>query len=431
MSGGIIGGDEVGALVLDIGSHTTRAGYAGEDMPKADFPSLVGIIEEHTDKTESMDLGENGHPPAKIRPNRKYLIDTMSIKAPRPHMNVQSYLKDGLIEDWDALEKVLEYTFGKHLKCDPSKHPILISEPVTNTKQKREKMCELVFEKFQSPGFYMSKNGVLSAFASNRTSGLVLDCGATHTTTIPIHDGYVLNKAVAQTPLGGDFITSKCRQLLEEQLNIDVVPYYMIKSKESVKANEPPKFVKRTDINDLTESYKRFMMKETLLDFATHVLQVSDTTYNENEISVLPRVSYEFPNGYNTDFGEERYRIPEALFNPSILKGIQANSMLDVIHLITSSINMCDAELRSSFFSNIMVVGGNSMLIGFIDRLNHEFNNMNYKTKISAPPTTAERRFSSWIGGSILGSLGTFHQMWISKQEYEETGRFIVDKKCQ
>ncbi len=77
-----------------------------------------------------------------------------------------------------------------------------------------------------------------------------------------------------------------------------------------------------------------------------------------------------------------------------------------------------------------MVVGGNSMLIGFIERLNNEFNNLNYKTKISAAPTTAERRFSSWIGGSILGSLGTFHQMWISKQEYEETGRFIVDKKC-
>ncbi len=108
-----------------------------------------------------------------------------------------------------------------------------------------------------------------------------MDCGATHTTTIPIHDGYVLNKAVAQSPLGGEFILSKCRQLLEEQLNIEVVPYYSIKSKEAVKANEPPKFVRRTDINEITESYKRFMLKETLLDFTTHVLQVSDNTYNE------------------------------------------------------------------------------------------------------------------------------------------------------
>lgn len=120
----------------------------------------------------------------------------------------------------------------------------------------------------------------LSRFASNRTSGLVLDCGSLHTTAIPIHDGYVLNKAVAQSPLGGEFILSKCRQLLEEQMKFELVPYYQVKSKEAVKSGEPPRFVRR-DVANLTDSYKRFMLKETLLDFVTHVLQVSDTTYNE------------------------------------------------------------------------------------------------------------------------------------------------------
>jgi hypothetical protein len=47
------------------------------------------------------------------------------------------------------------------------------------------------------------------------------------------------------------------------------------------KPGEPARFLRRTDLNDITESYKRFMMKDTLQDFATHVLQVSDTTYNE------------------------------------------------------------------------------------------------------------------------------------------------------
>lgn len=120
----------------------------------------------------------------------------------------------------------------------------------------------------------------LSRFASNRTSGLVLDCGSLHTTAIPIHDGYVLNKAVAQSPLGGEFILSKCRQLLEEQMKVELVPYYQVKSKEAVKSGEPPRFVRR-DIANLTDSYKRFMLKDTLLDFVTHVLQVSDTAYNE------------------------------------------------------------------------------------------------------------------------------------------------------
>ena len=76
-----------------------------------------------------------------------------------------------------------------------------------------------------------------------------------------------------------------------------------------------------------------------------------DVFYCENtsEISVLPRAAYEFPNGYNTDFGEERFRIAESLFNPAILNKTNAtnNNLLDVVHLITNSINMCDAELRS------------------------------------------------------------------------------------
>ena len=75
------------------------------------------------------------------------------------------------------------------------------------------------------------KNKFQNRFANNRTSGLVLDCGAYHTSAIPIHDGYVLNKAVVQTPMGGDFIMSKCRQLLEDQSNIEIVPYYQVKSK--------------------------------------------------------------------------------------------------------------------------------------------------------------------------------------------------------
>lgn len=74
--------------------------------------------------------GVNGDGIIKDKPAKKYLIDTMSIKAPKPHMNVQPLLKDGLVDDWDAFEKVLQYTFGKHLRCDSAKHPILVSEPV-------------------------------------------------------------------------------------------------------------------------------------------------------------------------------------------------------------------------------------------------------------------------------------------------------------
>jgi actin-related protein len=208
-------------------------------ISKADFPSYVGIIEESVDKTDTMDtdsiINKENNPIIKDgdekRDTKRYIFDTMGLRAVRENKEIKPLLKAGLIEDWDLIEKALDYTFNKHLRCDSSKHPILMSEPVTNTKQKREKLCEIIFEKFNAPGFYISPNGVLSAFANNRTSGLVLDCGATHTTAIPIHDGYVLNKAIAQSPLGGEFIITKARQFIEEQLNVEIVPYYQVKSK--------------------------------------------------------------------------------------------------------------------------------------------------------------------------------------------------------
>ncbi len=94
---------------------------------QADFPSYAGVIEEYVDKTDSMDTSANEI----IKPkSKRYLIDSMSIKTPKADMHVRPFLKDGLIDDWNLYENVLQYILGKHLKCDSSKHPILITEPV-------------------------------------------------------------------------------------------------------------------------------------------------------------------------------------------------------------------------------------------------------------------------------------------------------------
>ncbi len=53
--------------------------------------------------------------------------------------------------------------------------------------------------------------------------------------------------------------------------------------------------------------------------------------------------------------------------------------------------------------------------------------NMLLQVKVVAPP---ERKYSVWIGGSILASLSTFQQMWIAKSEYDESGPSIVHRKC-
>ena len=55
---------------------------------------------------------------------------------------------------------------------------------------------------------------------------------------------------------------------------------------------------------------------------------------------------------------------------------------------------------------------------------------MKGKVKVYAGAQSSERRFGSWIGGSILASCDSFQSMWVTKQEYEEHGKSILDKKC-
>ncbi|XP_072255340.1 actin-like protein 6B isoform X1 [Pyxicephalus adspersus] len=424
MSGGVYGGDEVGALVFDIGSYSLRAGYAGEDCPKADFPTTLGVF--------SPDESVSSDPEKERKLSRVYYIDTTCLHVPRPHTEVTSPLKNGMIEDWEAFQAILDHTFNKHLKSDPALHPVLMSEAPWNARAKREKLTELMFEHYNIPAFFLCKTAVLTAFANGRSTGLVLDRGATHTTALPVHDGYVLQQGIVKSPLAGDFITMQCRELFQE-MGVEIIPPYMIASKEPVREGSPPNWRKKDKLPAVTKSWQNYMSNEVIQDFQASVLQVSDSPYDEQVAAQMPTVHYEMPNGYNTDYGAERLRIPEGLFDPSNVKGLSGNTMLGVGHVVTSSIGMCDIDIRPGLYGSVIVTGGNTLLQGFNDRLNRELSQKtppSMRLKLIASNSSIERRFSSWIGGSILASLGTFQQMWISKQEYEEGGKQCVERKC-
>ncbi|XP_059346625.1 actin-like protein 6B isoform X2 [Ammospiza nelsoni] len=442
MSGGVYGGDEVGALVFDIGSFSVRAGYAGEDCPKADFPTTVGLL---SPDEVSLELdGDKDKKGGKV-----YYIDTNALHVAREGVEVLSPLKNGMIEDWECFQAILDHTYGKHVKSEPGLHPVLMSEAPWNTRAKREKLTELMFEHYNIPAFFLCKTAVLTAFANGRSTGLgvsggaergqgswvwpvgvaragpaplwlpdphpsfangrstglVLDSGATHTTAIPVHDGYILQQGIVKSPLAGDFISMQCRELFQE-LNIDIVPPYMIAAKEPVREGAPPSWKKKEKLPQVSKSWHNFTCNEVIQDFQASVLQVSDSPYDEQVAAQMPTVHYEMPNGYNTDYGAERLRIPEGLFDPSNVKGL---------------------------YGSVIVTGGNTLLQGFTDRLNRELAQKtppSMRLKLIASNSTMERRFSPWIGGSILASLGTFQQMWISKQEYEEGGKQCVERKC-
>ena len=117
---------------------------------------------------------------------------------------------------------------------------------------------------------------------------------------------------------------------------------------------------------------------------------------------------------------------PEVLFNPSLL-GMEAVGVHDTTF---NSIMKCDVDIRKDLYGNIVLSGGTTMFTGIADRMSKEVTSLapsSMKVKVVAPP---ERKFSVWIGGSILASLSTFQQMWIAKNEYDESGHSIVHRKC-
>lgn len=101
--------------------------------------------------------------------------------------------------------------------------------------------------------------------------------------------------------------------------------------------------------------------------------------------------------------------------------------------MVIDAINKGDLDIRKEMFNNIFLCGGNTLFQGFTERMQKSLlhsSPQSVRVKLIVHPSSSERRFSSWIGGSILSSLGTFHQLWLSKQEYEEHGAMIIERKC-
>merc|ERR1712166_731712 len=136
--------------------------------------------------------------------------------------------------------------------------------------------------------------------------------------------------------------------------------------------------------------------------------------------------SYELPDGQVITIGNERFRCPEALFQPSFL-GLESSGIHETTY---NSVMKCDLDIRKDLYGNIVMSGGTTMYNGIADRMQKEITGLapsSMKVKIVAPP---ERKYSVWIGGSILSSLSTFQAMWIAKTEYDEAGPSIVHRKC-
>jgi actin-like protein 6A len=221
------------------------------------------------------------------------------------------------------------------LLVDPKEHPMLLAEPSFNTQQNREKMVELMFEKYGAPAVFLAKNAVLTSFASGRATSLVVDCGGASTNVAAVHDGYVLQKAIVKSAIGGDVLTECLLKTLESK-GISIRPRFSFKRKE-VRIGEFE--VTPVEFPNTTESYYKYMQRVIAADVKEAVCRVPDSPFDDNSYANIPTTPYELPDGQMIEVGADRFRIPDIMFNPSLLQVLTVMEVFCMIKMLLTFVS--------------------------------------------------------------------------------------------
>jgi len=363
------------AVVADLGTGFTKAGFAGDDAPRTVFPTVVGYPKYSVVMPEAETL--------------EYYVGRDAIHM-RGVLQLVWPLEHAIVADWDAWEKLMYHLYYKELRVNPQDQAILITEAPLSPKDNRIRMAEILFETFGVPGIYVATQAILSLYAAGRVTGLVVDSGDGVTHIVPVQESYLLAHAVRRLNLAGRDITRYLAKLLTKR------GIYFTSSAEMEIARD---------------------IKEKLCYIAI------DYKAELEKAKKIPKAvagTYELPDGRVIELVEERFMAPEIMYNPMLI-GLEARPLDE---LVLESIFATDIDVRAAMYSNIVISGGNTMLPNFAERLEKELKEIvperaKDKVAIDAPE---ERIYGVFIGGSILASLPAFKKIVVTKKEWSETG---------
>jgi actin len=353
-------------IVIDPGSGVTKAGFSGDDAPRAVFPTIVsdhkrGFGDCYYVGDEARDRGQTREP-----------------------------INRSVVNNWDDMEQIFYHTFYYELKTVPEENPVFVAISPQSSNADKEKMTEILFEKFPTHFAFLENQAKLALIGIGKNTGVVLDSGHGTTHAVPIHEGKVIHDAIQRIELGGKDLSEQFMKHLGER-----------------------------GISFRTTLGKDFVLKDIKNDLVYVSLD------SEKETAEAKSFESYFEKKHVT-LESERFRVPEIMFQPASLLQLNMNG---VHRLVYDAVFQSEENIRNDLLKSIVLSGGNTMYTGFSERLQKELAALcdsSSCVKVIAPK---ERKYLCWAGGSILASTMNSEDAWMTKEAYEEQGASIVHQK--
>jgi actin-related protein len=314
-----------------------------------------------------------------------------------PEGSAQHFIDRGLVSDWSSIDHVWSDVFAR-ANASPEETPILFADSPVIRDQDREKMAEILFEKFSIPHYFVGNQGVLSIYSCGRTSALLVDAGYGATHAMAIHEGYAYPQTIERMEVGGADIATLLDNLLRDR-GVD------------------------TSVLDMDS------VQEQLSQVSTDFVQ--DSIRLRTHVEEQPALT--LPDGTAIALPDEHLRCGEALFQPAMV-GVAGDGLGDRLGRI---VRTCEADKEGgpmrALPSCVLLAGGLSQMPGMAPRVRLELERRAASSRsfFLAALVQDEARTAAWLGGSVLASLpGFVANNFVSAAEFREFGPSAVHRRC-
>lgn len=382
-------------IVCDNGTGFLKIGEQAQNFPSHSFPTMVGRpVLRSEERMAEIQL--------------KDIMVGEECEIARSNLEITYPIRNGKVTDWEDMCRLWDHAFTDLLQVDPKTSQLLITEAPMNPKENREKMVQTMFEHYEWQQLNIQVQAVLVLYSQGRQTGLVVDSGDGVTHVVPVLESYVLSNCVERLDLAGHHLTSRLSDLMVSSgysfnKSSDAETVRQIKDKYCYCALDPEKEAKLCQ--DTTSQIERFTL----------------------------------PDGRSISINEQRWRCPEALFDPTIVGHDALPCGGGIAGVAFQAIRKCPLDNQKDMYGNIVLSGGTTMFPGLPTRMKRELENiyikevrkgaeMNMKIDILAPPG---RKHLVFQGGSVLaGITKDTPDWWITLAEYEEEGSAVLHRKC-